>query len=108
MYCTTHDVKVKFCTPYFSSRKIILHRFNVDKNEGESGIGYDMIIAHDLMAQLELLDDFKTQLIQWDGATAPMKEPSGMLEKKQIVTRCARWQCRLQNHFTQWELLIGW
>ena len=51
-YCTTHDVKVPFCIPEFSIRKIILHRFHIDNNEGESGIGYDMIIISDLMEQL--------------------------------------------------------
>ena len=30
MYCTTHDVKVPFCMPIFSSCKIINHLFHVD------------------------------------------------------------------------------
>ena len=72
-YCTTHDVKVTFCMPDFSSSKIILHHFNVDKNEGDSGIGYAMIFGHDLMVQLGISDDFKHQVLQWDGATVPMK-----------------------------------
>ena len=38
-----------------------------------------MIIGRDLMAQLGLTADFKRQVLQWDGATAHMKEPSGML-----------------------------
>ena len=42
-------------------------------------IVYDMIIVHDLMVQLGILDDFKSQLIQWDGATVPTKEPFGQL-----------------------------
>ena len=78
-YCTTHDVKVIFCMPYFSSRKIILHRFQFDKNKGESGVGYGMIIGHDLMVQLSLLDDIKRQVLQWDGTTIPMKEPNILL-----------------------------
>ena len=49
VYCTTHDVKVPFCMPELSGIKIIIHRFRVDKDEGESGIGYDMIIGRDLM-----------------------------------------------------------
>ena len=59
VYCTTHDVKVPFFMPEFSISKIINHRFNVDNNKGESGIGYNMIIGHDLMVQLGITADFK-------------------------------------------------
>ena len=72
-YCITHDVKVPFCIPEFSIRKIILHYFQIVNNEGKSGIGYDMIIGRDLMVQLGLLGDFKLQVLQWDGTTVPMK-----------------------------------
>ena len=58
MYCTTHDVKVPFCMPYFSSRKIMNYRFHVNNEKGKSDIGYDMIIGHNLMVQLGLTDDF--------------------------------------------------
>ena len=64
MYCTTHDVKVSFCMPKLSGSKIINHRFHVDKYEGESGIGYDMIILRDMMVQLGLTADFKRQVLQ--------------------------------------------
>ena len=63
----------------FSSRSIIPHRFHVDNNEGELGIGYDMIIGRNLMVQIGLSDDFKRQVLQRDGVTVPMKEPSGLL-----------------------------
>ena len=63
----------------FSSSKIISHHFHVENNEGKLGIGYDMIIGCDLMLQLGPLDDFKRQLLQWDGVTATMIEPSGIL-----------------------------
>ena len=33
-YCTTHDVKVPFCMPEFSSSSIISHRFHIDNNDG--------------------------------------------------------------------------
>ena len=74
-YCTIHDVKVSFCMPEFSSSKIIEHRFRVDNDKGELGIGYDMVIIHDLMVQLGLLADFKHQALQWDGITVLVKEP---------------------------------
>ena len=38
-----------------------------------------MIIGRDLMVQLGLTADFKRQVLQWDGTTVPMKEPSGLL-----------------------------
>ena len=79
LYCTTRDVKVTFCMPEFSCRKITLHRLHVDKNEDELGIGYDMIIAHDLMVKLGLSAVFKRQFLQLDGVTVPMKEPRGLL-----------------------------
>ena len=59
--------------PYVSSSKIILRQLHVDNNEGEYGIGYDMIIGHDLMDQLGLLDGFNNQVLQCYGATASMK-----------------------------------
>ena len=67
--------------PEFSSSKIIKYHFRLDNNKGESGIGYYMIIGRDLAVQLVLMDNFKSQLLQWDGATVPMKEQSGLLGK---------------------------
>ena len=58
-YCPTHDVKVKFWISEFSISTIILHRFHIDKNEGESGIGHDMIIWRNLMVQLGFSSKFK-------------------------------------------------
>ena len=37
-YCTTHEVKVTFCMPEFSSSKIIKHRFHVDNYKGKLDI----------------------------------------------------------------------
>ena len=87
MYCTTHDVKVPFCIPEFSGSKIINHRFQVDNDEIESGIVYDMIIGHDLMVQLGLTDDFKCQALQWDGTTVYMKESRTLLGKSDLTKR---------------------
>ena len=49
------------------------HRFHVDNNEGEFGIGYDLIIGRDLMVQPVLSADFKSQVLQWYDVTVPMK-----------------------------------
>ena len=53
-------------------------------------IVYDMIIVHDLMVQLGILDDFKSQLLQWDGATVPTKEPIGMLGQADLTSHETR------------------
>ena len=44
-YWMTHEVKVPFCMPQFSSSKIIKRRFHVNNHKGELGIGYDTIIG---------------------------------------------------------------
>ena len=59
--------------PEFSISRIINHHLHVDNDKGESDIGYDMIIGHELMVKLCLMADFKLQLIQWNGTTVPMK-----------------------------------
>ena len=87
MYCTTNDVKVPFRIPEFSKNNIIPHKFHVDNNEGESGIGYDMIIGRDLMVQVGFSDNFKRQLLQWDGDIVLMKKPSVLLGQIYITSR---------------------
>ena len=86
-YYTTHDVKMPSFMPDFYSIKIILHRFHVDSNEEESGIGCDIIIVCELVVQLGLSENFKHQVFQWDGATALKKEPSGLLGKTYLTSR---------------------
>ena len=63
-----------------------MHRFYVDQNEGESVIGYEMIIGHDLMVQLGLSDGFKRQVLEWDDATVTMKEPSGLIGQTYLTS----------------------
>ena len=82
--------------PEFSNSKTINHHFHVDNNKGESGIGYDMIIGHELMVQLGLTDNFKRQLLQWDGATVHMKEQSSLIWKSDL-TKCDVRDVVMQN-----------
>ena len=49
-----------------------------------------MIIGRDLMVQIVLTADFKRQVLQLDGATVRMKEPSGLLGKSDITKRQMR------------------
>ena len=69
----------------FSIRHIISHHFQDDKNKGESGIGYYMIIVFDLVVQIGLSDDFKHQVLKWDGATVLIKEPIGLFGQTDIT-----------------------
>ena len=62
----------------FSISNIINHRFCVDNDKGDSGIGYDMIIGRKLMVQLGLTANFKHQVLQWGDSTLYMKEPIGL------------------------------
>ena len=59
----------------FSIKKILLNHFDVDNNKGELGIGYDMIILHDLIVQIGLMANFKHQVLQWYDTAVPMKDP---------------------------------
>ena len=73
--------------PEFSISKIIEHHFHFNDDKGELGIGYDMIIDRYLITQLGLTTKFKCQILQWDGATVPMKEPIGLLWKSDLNKR---------------------
>ena len=68
-----HGIKVTFLMQEVSSRNIIRHRFHVNNGIGESGIGYNMIICRNVMVMLGLLAIFKSKVLQWNGATVPMK-----------------------------------
>ena len=87
VYYTTHDVKVPFCMPELYESKIINHRFHVDNDEGELGIGYDIIIGRDMMLQLGLTANFKRRVLQWDGATVNMKESRNLLGQSDLTKR---------------------
>ena len=90
LYCTKHGIKVDFCIPEFSSSKIIEHCFHIKNDKYESGIGYEMIIGRDLMVQLGLMSDLKSQVLQWYGVTVPMKEPRGLIGKSDLNKRQMR------------------
>ena len=72
--------------PYFSISKIIEHRFHVDNEKVELGIGYDMIIIHDLMLQLGPSADFKHQGLHWDGIIVLIKEPCGLQGQSDLIS----------------------
>ena len=84
LYCRAHEVKVSFYMTDFSSSNKIEHHLHVNNDKFESGIGYDTIIGRDMMVQFGPAADFKHQLLQWYGATVPMKEPIGLLGKSDL------------------------
>ena len=50
------------------------------------------------MVQLFLSAIFKHQVLQWDGVTVPMKEPSGLLGKSDLTSRK---MCKVVMHTTE-------
>ena len=44
-----------------------------------------MIIGRDLMVHMSLTTDFKYQVLQWDGATVHMNDPSSLLRQYDIT-----------------------
>ena len=71
--------------PYFSSRKIIKHLLHVDKEGGYSGIGYDMIICHELMLYLGMVENFRYKVLAWDNSVVIMNYPVNFLGKPNLT-----------------------
>ena len=76
--CITQHMtsRCNFTLHIYLSRKVISYHFHVDNDKSKSGIGYEMIIGHNLMLQLGLLAEFKRKVIQWDSVTVTTKEPT--------------------------------
>ena len=74
-YCTAQNIKLPFFMPYFSISKAILYQFHIYNNACELGICFDIIIGRDMMVQLGLMDDFKYQVLQWDGTSVMINKP---------------------------------
>ena len=62
-----------------------------------------MIIVRDLMEQLGLTANFKHQVLQWDGATVPMKETIFMLGKSNLNKRD---MCKVVMHTAETDSTI--
>ena len=63
----------------FFSRIIITHCFHVENVQGNTCIGYELIIGHDMMVQLALKADFGRQILERDEAIISMKETGSFL-----------------------------
>ena len=55
--------------------------------QGDTQIGYDMIIGHDLMVQLGPKADFGCKILEWDEPVIPMREPGNFLGKPNLTKR---------------------
>ena len=73
--------------PYFSRRKIISHQFHVDINEGESGIGYEIIEVRELVVQIILVDGFGHRFQSWENYIVTMNEPGNILGYYNLTKR---------------------
>ena len=49
-----------------------------------------MIIGCDMMVQLGLSDEFKSQVLKWGGINVPMKVPRGLLGQTDLTSRDMR------------------
>ena len=79
LHKTTHDAKVPFRMPEFSNRKIITYRLHIDNAQGDTGIGHEMIICHDLMVQLGLKANIGRRILEWSETAINMKFPDNFL-----------------------------
>ena len=73
LYCTTQCVKVHFIMPCFSIYKIITYHFHIDNEEDGTGIGYEMIIGHDIMVQLVMMTGFRFKVLSCVYYVVPTK-----------------------------------
>ena len=73
-YTSEYEVKINFTMPEFSGSKLIKHKFQVDKEDTNANIGYEMIIGCNLQAKLVgCITDFKRKVLTWEDMSVPMR-----------------------------------
>ena len=72
---------------YFFSSRVIFYKFNIKNIEGKLGVGYDIIIGRDLMAQLGIIYDFKWNILELYGAILLMKYPTKSPRNNRLAKR---------------------
>ena len=55
--------------------------------QDDEGIGYDVIIGHDIMLQLGLKAVFGCQIMEWDNIVVPLKETGNFLGQPDLTKR---------------------
>jgi len=95
IYKTNKEVKVNFSLPEFNDNKVINWKFQIDENDSEEGIGYDIILGRDAMSELGIVIDFNDEIISWDHVTITMRDyftdrPSPKPTKKEIKAMLLR------------------
>ena len=58
---------------YFYIIRITTHRFHSENEEGDIGIGYDMIIVKYLMVKIWLIENLRHNILEWNENNVPMK-----------------------------------
>ena len=74
MFNTAGKCKVAFTLPEFHEHKEIEWNVHVDQSDHNSST-YDMIIGRDLLGTLGMDLCFSDNMIKWDEATIPMRNP---------------------------------
>ena len=72
-YTSEYQVKINFTMPEFSGSKVIKHKFQVDNEDINANIGYDMIIGRDLQVKLGCITDFKRNILTQEDISVPMR-----------------------------------
>jgi hypothetical protein len=82
---TTHgEVSVNCMFPELSESKIITHEFHVMK--GSPDFPYDMVLGQDVITELGINLDFKSQQIKWGKLGVDMKEPNFISKDQRSFT----------------------
>ena len=84
--------------PEISRRKNITSCFRIDNKEGDSEIGYDMIIGYVFMLQLGLMNKFIYKSIAWDDYVLSMKETRIFIYKPNLTKR-EMWDVVIQTAY---------
>ena len=84
-YTSEYEVKINFTMPEFSGSKLIKHKFQVDKEDTNANIGYEMIIGCNLQAKLVgCITDFKRKVLTWEDISVPMRSAYTDTDKPQF------------------------
>ena len=83
----------------FSTRQIITHLLHVNKSKFNSGIGYYMIIGHDLVVKLGLISYFIFSVFGWDDTSVHIKYLGNLLGNH-TITKPDMHEVAIQNKET--------
>ena len=80
-FSTTKTTTAKFRLPELHNEREIEWKVHVDESKSPEDTNYDMIIGGDLLIQLGIDITYSKKIIQWDGATLPMRSIDLLTQK---------------------------